>query len=216
MPDEANDIQQKIEARMAELPEDVRNAINDDGLDEKIRVIGQKFNLHIDQIGALGDEVMLALLGFTPLAGFAGELAAQLSLDSVLAQTIVAEINNSIFLSIRESMQKFAEGRSIPPPVPDTKPAATMMPSAPAPSVAPAAPTPVAALPAVIGPTTQVIAKPATPPPLSPDMHAAETIMSKTVVQIQPTTDPKQPTTDPKQPTTPPIYKADPYREPVE
>jgi hypothetical protein len=211
---EQNDIQQKIEARMAELPEDVRNAINDDGLDEKIKAIGQKFNLHIDQIGALGDEVMLALLGFTPLAGFAGELAAQLSLDPVLAQTIVAEINSSIFVSIRESMQKFAEGRSTPLPAPDTKPAATMTPSAPAPIVAPSAPAPAPALPAVIGPTTQVIAKPTTAPPLSPDMHAAETIMSKTVVQVAPQT-PVAPVA-PVDPAQPLSYKADPYREPVE
>jgi hypothetical protein len=199
MPEEPNDIEQKIEARMAELPEDVRNAINDGGLDEKVRAIGQKFNLHIDQIGALGDEVMLALLGFTPLAAFAGELATQLSLDPVLAQTIVAEINSSIFLSIRESMQKFTEGRAATQPIVDAKPTAMTSPvSAPAVSVpVPAAP----ALPAVIGLTTPVVAKPAVPP-LSPDMHAAETMMSKTVVQIQP--------------VTPPIYKADPYREPVE
>jgi hypothetical protein len=164
MPDQnQNNIEQQIATRMAELPEDVRNAINDNDLDNKVRAIGQKFNLHIDQIGALSDEVMLAMLGFAPLEGFAGALATNLSLDPVLAQTITAEVNTSIFLSIRESMKNFAEKRSAPPAAQDAAP----------PAVA-GAPT----TPAVVGLTTQVIAKPTTPPPLSPDMHEAEKILS--------------------------------------
>lgn len=206
---EHDDIQQKIEARLAELPEDVRNAINDNDLDAKVRSIGQKFNLHIDQIGGLGDEVMLVMLGFTPLEGFAGALATQLSLDPVLAQTITAEVNTSIFLSIRESMKKFTEERAAVEPTPDAMP----------PAVVATPPTP-----AVVGLTTQVIAKPTAPPPLSPDMHEAEKLLSTSTVQVpaSPTTSqgavPAPPVipTAAVDPAKPQLYKADPYREPVE
>ena len=189
------DIQQKIEARLAELPQDVRDAINASDLDEKVRAIGEKFSLHIDQMGILGDEVMLAMLGFTPLGGFAGELAAQLHIAPAMADTLAAEINSDIFVSIRESMKQFTEARAAGAPAP-----------------APATP----AAPVAIGPTTIVVAKPAAVP-LSPDMHAAEAMLSKTVVQVAPPAAVSDSAAHvPLKEATPMTYQADPYREPIE
>ncbi len=105
------DIQAKIAQRLAELPPDVRHAIESASWEPKIREIGQRHALHIDQMGLLEDETLLVMLGFAGTDEFAPQIAEQLHIPPEKAQVLAAEVNTEIFLPIRESMKRFMEAR---------------------------------------------------------------------------------------------------------
>lgn len=223
-----NDMQQKIEQRLAELPEDVQAAIASSDFDEKVRTIGQAQGLHIDQMEALSDEVMLAMLGFVGMDDLAKGVEQQVRLDPAKAQAITDAVNKEIFLPIRESMKAWAAGKrgSAAPtaaPIPPQSSSVVMPSSAPKPSVPSSLPT----TPPVSAPSIHAAPASATQPAQAPNLAAADGILSEKRVAA-PAAAPKPPTAatapatpaaspmpkvDPAQPQT---YKADPYREPVE
>lgn len=114
-----NTAAQQIQQRLAELPADVRAAITAADLEDKIRAIGAQNSLHIDQIGELGDETLLAMLGFSPLESFAKRLTTALNLAPEVGEKLAADVGVEIFTPIRESMKKFGAPTTLPtPPVP--------------------------------------------------------------------------------------------------
>lgn len=222
-----NNIQQQIEERIAELPEDIQAAIASSDVDEKIRLIGQAHNLHIDQMEALNDEIMMGMLGFINLDDLPHGIEERVRVTSQEAQAITDAANQEIFHSIRESMKAWAARKHsdaapapaqavpMPPPTPSVvmpsspKPLAPVpAPIAPAPAPAPV-PAPIAAAPA-----------PSAPPTPAHNLVAADAILSEKKVMppagpsVAPAAAPN-PTVQPD-PTQPQNYKADPYREPVE
>ena len=222
-----NDMQQKIEQRLAELPEDVQAAIASSDFDEKVRTIGQAQGLHIDQMEALSDEVMLAMLGFVGMDDLAKGVEQQVRLDPAKAQAITDAVNKEIFLPIRESMKAWVAGKKgggTPPATPSDPAQSVVMPSsAPKPAMPPA-PTPNTP---VAAPAPSSAPAPAPQPAQAPNLAAADAILSekKVAAPITTPTPPAavaapatpaaspMPKVDPAQPQT---YKADPYREPVE
>ena len=239
-----NDIHQKIEQRLAELPRDVQEAIASSELGEKLQAIGKAQGLHIDQMEALSDEVMLAMLGFVELEDLPHSIERQVRVDSARAQAITDAVNKEIFLSIRESMKAWAANRNAAAQTPaPLVPAPAIAPSAPSvvmpSSVAPAVPpdplskqsAPTAAptqAPAVIAPALSAAPAPAPKPaPKAPDFASADAILSEKRV-APPAPAPASAASAPSaaSPATSPApkadraqpqpYVADPYREPVE
>ena len=196
-----NDIHQKIEQRLAELPQDVQAAIASSELGEKLQAIGKAQGLHIDQMEALSDEVMLAMLGFVELEDLPHGIERQVRVDSARAQAITDAVNKDIFLPIRESMKAWAANRNAaaqaPAPTAPTPIAAPSAPSVVMPSsVAPAAPFAAAPspaplskqaapaamptqTPAVIAPTLPAASAPAPTAPTAPNLGAADAILSE-------------------------------------
>ena len=107
------DLEQKVRARMEELPADVRQAILSAELEKKVQAIGGKHRLHINQIGKLEDETLLVMLAFSDPAEFADNLAKQLQVPQEQAEAIAGDVSNEIFVSIRKSMQDFVEGQTM-------------------------------------------------------------------------------------------------------
>lgn len=105
------ELQQQIQKRMDELPEDVRQAIQSAELGKKLQEIGNKHQLHIDQVGTLSDETVLVLLGFSDPGEFVGTLTEGLHIPSQEAEKIAGDVTEQVFLPIRESMQAFMEGQ---------------------------------------------------------------------------------------------------------
>jgi len=145
MDDEAS---KQVQERLAELPDDIRQAILASDFEDTFHIIGTGHQLHIDQIGALGDEIMLAMLGFTDLAQLPARLSTALRVPADMAATISQEVSDKIFVPIRESMKAFAEKKSsAPAPVPAAAPKAEIHPAekmltAPTVTKAPPAPPP--------------------------------------------------------------------------
>lgn len=102
------------------LPSEIRKYIASGEWEQKVNTITQKFNLSDETASVLGREIMLALTGLVHPGVFRGEFASDISdLDDTTIDTIVAEVNNSIFQPILPILEKFfKEQDSAPEPTP--------------------------------------------------------------------------------------------------
>lgn len=88
------------------LPEDVKEAMFAVESADKIQTIGKKHKLHIDQVGELGTQTGLVMLGVLPPKDFVKAITDKLNVNQDLARLIAADINTEIFTPIRESLKK--------------------------------------------------------------------------------------------------------------
>lgn len=88
------------------LPKEMQEAISAPDIVEKIRTIGKRHNLMIDQVGELIDEVGLVLLGLAKGASFVSDISARLLINSQEAQTIANDVNNEVFSSVKAHMRE--------------------------------------------------------------------------------------------------------------
>ena len=100
---------QQLEEKYRSLPEDLKKAMTEVNTAETIHNIGQKHHLHIDQIGDLADEIGLTMLGLTKPDEFVNNIKNRLQIDETTAEQIAREVNEQIFLPIRESLMKLHE-----------------------------------------------------------------------------------------------------------
>jgi hypothetical protein len=107
-------LEQEVAKRLAELPADIKAAIESADLATHIHDIGEKNKLHIDQVGTLEDEIYLSMLGFSRTDEFAKNIEKRLNVSAEQAAAITKDADEQIFLAIRESMKKFAEAKAAP------------------------------------------------------------------------------------------------------
>lgn len=207
-----SDIAKKVAARFEELPELVQNAIKSADFDQKMQGVVQRHQLHIDQAGALGDETLMVMMGFTPPAEFAESIEKQLNVSKAQSEAIAQDVSDSLFIPIREAMQEFLENKALLQTIVSEKPNA-QKPSAP---VAPAAPTPMAA-PTPPPPAQAAPAVPAVAPTLIPSTSSGQVAPAKPVDMPAEVMLNEKTASVPKKDEPPggAPYKADPYREPV-
>ncbi|MFQ5788444.1 MAG: hypothetical protein ACE5H1_10760, partial [Thermodesulfobacteriota bacterium] len=98
-------LEQKLK-RLNALPREIKNVVGSTELSESLKSITKKYNLHIDQAGILGDEINFTLLGFTKTTDFIKNLKAQLNLPDEKVNAIAKDVNEKIFLPIRQSLKK--------------------------------------------------------------------------------------------------------------
>ncbi len=125
------DASQLVSQRLAELPADVRNAVQAADLGDKVRAIGARYALHIDQTGELEDETLLAMLGFSPMETFDARIADALHVPLETGNKLAADVSADIFSPIRESMKGFLAQRqraAAPVAAPSTPPAMSQKP----------------------------------------------------------------------------------------
>lgn len=100
------DIKSTIKAELESLPTVVQNAILHSGWQEKVRAIGKKYSLHIDQIGVLENQTFIIMLGLDNPDSFTVNLASEAGISSLTAGQISLEVNDTIFKPIRTELQK--------------------------------------------------------------------------------------------------------------
>jgi hypothetical protein len=123
---------QQVLQRLAELPADVRQAVQGADIGKKIGALGVTYGLHIDQIGALEDETMMVMLGFLSPDGFEQHIATTLRLAPDISAQIAKDINSNIFLAVRASLREFTAKQhttssTAPAPVTTLHPADTIL-----------------------------------------------------------------------------------------
>lgn len=102
------------------LPEDLKGAIFSVEMTEAVKKIGEKYQLAIDKIGALGNETGMVMLGVTHSRDFIPNLASRLNMDKETARKIADEISSLIFSKVRESLKKMhGETSDVFPPTSD-------------------------------------------------------------------------------------------------
>jgi hypothetical protein len=102
------------------LPEDLQEAITSVESAQILSEIGNKFKLHIDQQSILGEETGYVLLGVSDPMEFVSSLSTKIGIDRTIASQIVSEINEKIFVKIKESLRQIHSGTR-PPVTPEIK-----------------------------------------------------------------------------------------------
>ncbi len=97
---------EQIKQRFEALPKDIKEAISSVDTTSTIVDIGEKYKLHIDQIGELVDETGLIMLGFSKSNQFVSNIEKRLGISRNEANDLVREINDKILIKIRESMRE--------------------------------------------------------------------------------------------------------------
>src|SRR3989344_199460 len=187
----SDEIQKKLEA----LPPDIRSFIYSADMSSVVQQIGQKHQLHVDQVGALEAEAAAAMIGITEREEFVENLTEALNIDTQRSTLIAKDVNDLLFVKIRESMKNTSS-----PSNPAQKPEVRV--SAPIPVPVSVAPVVTPPTPTTATPSTQTNPAPKPQVPLAPHPHDLM-LVEKTV-------------TTPATPPKPDNYKSDPYREPVE
>lgn len=100
---------QQLEEKYQSLPEDIREVMIGVETAKVVGAIGQTHRLRIDQMGELADEIGLTMLGLTKPDEFLTHIKNRLQIDQTAAEQITREVNEQIFLPIRESLQKLHE-----------------------------------------------------------------------------------------------------------
>lgn len=136
---------------MQTLPPPIRRYLGRGGYSQVAKTLMSKYNLHIDQGTILEREIMLLLMGIENPNEFTQALAEEARLDKAAIDGIVGDINEQIFMPLREEMRKGGGDTQAqkPPPPPKPKPIApppSYQPPPPQPRPAPPPPPPSAPL----------------------------------------------------------------------
>ncbi|MBU6430843.1 hypothetical protein KGQ29_00480 [Patescibacteria group bacterium] len=100
-----------LRTQFNKLPKDIQNAIMSVNLRSKMELIARKNNLHIDQAQILENETVFVMLGLEHPSDLVENIVKNLEISEEKAEAIAKDINNEIFLKIRESLKKIFEER---------------------------------------------------------------------------------------------------------
>jgi hypothetical protein len=90
------------------LPPVIKDFMAKEETIEKILDIGKKYNLHIDQLQILNEEVGLVLHGLEKPGNFINNLRKYLGLSEDIANLITYDLNQQIFAEIRGELEKLS------------------------------------------------------------------------------------------------------------
>ena len=102
----------------------VKQAVLSPEWKKRVGEIGQKYSLHLDQIGSLETEVLLVIVGMEPEEDLIENIKRELSISNILATQITEDVNTRVFQYIFKLMQnteipqsdKFVQQLPVQPP----------------------------------------------------------------------------------------------------
>ncbi len=100
------DFKRKIEERMQEIPAPLARAIQESGWENIVFDIGRKYNLHVDDIGEMQNELILVLVGITHPEEFRSILLNEIRIPSDKIDLIINDLNVQINEKIKNSLKK--------------------------------------------------------------------------------------------------------------
>ena len=132
---EEKEVDERLSARIKELPKAVQNAITSAEIEKKLRALSETHKLHLDQWQKLENEVMLALLGFQPVENLEANIKNEVGIAEEEAKALAGDIADTIFEPIREELERelekpavAEEGADDAQKIPINKPATTTAP----------------------------------------------------------------------------------------
>ena len=104
-----DDLTDILRERAKKIPKEVQEAIVSVDRRRRLANIAKNYQLHIDQAGVLDNETVLVMLGLESPDDFVGNITRELGISPAQAQLIANEVNQDIFLPIRESLKQMLE-----------------------------------------------------------------------------------------------------------
>jgi hypothetical protein len=99
-----------IRERFDSLPKMVQDVILSSDYENSLLEIGKQYQLNVEQLGMLEQETTLTMMGLTPLKDFETELIHQLNVDKEKGSQIVKDIDEKVFLRIRDLLKLMNTG----------------------------------------------------------------------------------------------------------
>lgn len=209
-------ISQKLAEQYEKLPEDLKQAVYSEDIALKLFDLGRKYGITIEKNGFLAEEVGYVILGLEKTEEFPKYVKERLDFDDEETAEIVKEINQQIFLPIREALKKAhqIEIKDLEEKTPEPRPPATPATLVPKTEIPP--------IPVQPNPVASVSVKPAMSEPEIPaiknevseiqaghflDKKELEDLKTKIKNEVKPVTEQKpiQPIPPPAKPKLPPI-----------
>jgi len=103
---------EKLKEKYATLPKDLQEAVLSVDSNKVLREITKTNKLHIDQAAEMSDETGLVMLGLTHPGEYVANLKNRLKISEEQARAIAKEVNEKIFVEIKESLKKIHETES--------------------------------------------------------------------------------------------------------
>ena len=101
-----DDTQKIIQEQFKKLPKSLQDAILAIDLHDKIKMISEKHKLLIDKAAIFENETMLIMLGLENHTDYTNNIRKELEITDEQAQEITKDVNEQIFLPIRESLKE--------------------------------------------------------------------------------------------------------------
>ena len=106
---ETHELNQQLAERFKQLPKVVQDAIQSADVEKRMRQLADTQKLHLDQWEALENEVMLALLGFQPVADLEKNIKSEVNVTDEVAKTLTESISKIVFEPIRGELERHLE-----------------------------------------------------------------------------------------------------------
>ncbi|MDE2213096.1 MAG: hypothetical protein KGJ34_00995 [Patescibacteria group bacterium] len=231
---------EEIAKKFDALPAEIKSLIYSAEMLNTVERIGEKYKLHVDQLGLLESQTADVMIGFSKPENFVSNLSRSVQIEVGVATAIAAEINDQLFLKIRESLKTKGVSEVVQEPL-HNPPATSIIPPVSQKAASTGVPSqqkPIFSLPetsitASVSNSSTPFLKPLpdtpvtleatkeTPPltkprnPETPNLHPVEKALSqrsseKTEIIDSTTPAAKEGGSEPKK------YALDPYREPIE
>ncbi|HUD04036.1 MAG TPA: hypothetical protein VMR73_00905 [Candidatus Paceibacterota bacterium] len=94
------------ETNETKIPKEITRAVKTVGVDSQLVTISEKYNLHVDQAGGLAAETYMIIAGTVDGSEFVDDIENDLGISREIAVQIATDINNQIFLKIRQLLQE--------------------------------------------------------------------------------------------------------------
>ena len=98
---------------MPDIPQQFIDFADSAELYDQVKRVGDRFSLHIDQIGELDAAIADVLYGVDKAQDFSMHIAERLEIDRKAADLITQEVNQQIFEALKQKMQS----QTIPEPL---------------------------------------------------------------------------------------------------
>ena len=95
---------EEMERKIENLPENIRTAIHSPEVTQNIRSISSSHRLHIDQAGALEEEIMMVMAGIKGADDFVDNIENRLGLSVEEAVNLAVDVNEKVFAITRKSV----------------------------------------------------------------------------------------------------------------
>ena len=94
-----------IKEKFDALPKEIQEVILSSNYEETLIEIGKQYGLNVEKLDILGKETTLVMMGLTPTKDFETELTRELNVDKTKGSQIVKDINEKVFLKIRDLLK---------------------------------------------------------------------------------------------------------------
>ncbi|MBI2618036.1 hypothetical protein HYW58_01130 [Candidatus Kaiserbacteria bacterium] len=113
---EDKNIHTMLRERFTKLPPKLQEAITSAEVAEKLRVISQKYRLHLDQGQILENETYMILLGIEETEKYEENLKKELGISPKDAGKIAHDVGKEIFLSVRDTLKSLTSSPQVKAP----------------------------------------------------------------------------------------------------